>query len=416
MIFESKKKKSRKQLDSAMLAINSMLRDIYTNKSSDEYKMKGDITKSPSYSRIEEMVADLKTLKGFDKKDADDITQLFNTLHRPVFKVMVKEYIMEQNDKNTLFTATFTVGYRLLVGELTRIYASTEATDKGIVYKPDKVSRRSEATAMIRIYNQNLEATLNKYVQDMKKYPNESPTNESYYAMIIDQMIQEGTNSIARDKVMDIPEPDQSDKSTVGPVEEEADPVDDNETPETDGGSDDTTTIQEAGGFEKGLSATAKGLAEVTGKLALYGTDIGIIATSVGIIAGLFAGVNALFKGFNPISQINYMFMNSYEKKIDKLASVSKLYDETKKAYEEYIKDPNHKKKVESKYIKNMKKYNITMQNLTAEIEHYNQRAQKESADTVNAIEQKLPSLNASDNSSDKKDDNNTNNDDDFQF
>ena len=479
MLFDKRKnEKSKKQLDSAMLAINSMLNDIYSNKSSDEYKMKGDITKSPSYKKIEEMIVDLKTLKNYNQKDAADIAKMFNTLHRPVFKTMVKEYIMEHNDKNTLFTATFTVGYRLLVGELTRIFAATEATDKGIVYKPNKVSRQSDATRMIKIYNDNLESILNKYVQDMKKYPEESPVNEAYLSMVIASVFQETADE----------DPDQSDKSTVEPVKEaeaindlsdeewkakgmissqhartmaikrgikpyqdpewkekleqthasgvkpvkEADDTD-IDAVDADGDSD---TVQEAaaaavagavagaapaGKLAVGLGRAAAGLAGVTGTLAWYGTTIGIIATSLGIIYGLFKGVNALFKGFNPISEINYMFMNSYDAKIKKLSAVSSLYDETKRAYEDYMKNPDNmrKKKVENKYLKNMEKYNIQMQNLSAQVEHFNQRAKKESAELVYAIDKKLPGDDLSPKPSGGDAGNTAGNnasDDDFQF
>jgi len=473
MLFDKRKnEKSKKQLDSAMLAINSMLNDIYSNKSSDEYKMKGDITKSPSYKKIEEMIVDLKTLKNYNQKDAADITKMFNTLHRPVFKTMVKEYIMEHNDKNTLFTATFTVGYRLLVGELTRIFAATEATDKGIVYKPSKVSRQSDATRMIKIYNDNLESVLNKYVQDMKKYPEESSVNEAYLSMVIASVFQETADE----------DPDQSDKSTVEPVTENDDPEDktsgknsfknafeelarkkaeDSTTVDKFFGSDkkdtdgvkpvkeaddtdidavdadgDSETVQEAaaaavagavagaapaGKLAAGLGKAATGLAGVTGTLAWYGTTIGIIATSLGIIYGLFKGVNALFKGFNPISEINYMFMDSYDAKIKKLSAVSALYDETKRAYEDYMKNPDNmrKKKVENKYLKNMEKYNIQMQNLSAQVEHFNQRAKKESAELVDAIDKKLPGDDLSPKPSGGDAGNTAGNnasDDDFQF
>lgn len=464
MLFDKRKnEKTKKQLDSAMLAINSMLNDIYTNKSSDEYKMKGDITKSPSYKKIEEMVADLKTLKNYNQKDAADISKMFNTLHRPVFKTMVKEYIMEHNDKNTLFTATFTVGYRLLVGELTRIFAATEATDKGIVYKPNKVSRQSDATRMIRIYNDNLEGMLNKYVQDMKKYPEEAGINEAYLEMIIASVFQEeaepdqsdkstvepvtegdGTDDkasgkdtfeeLVRQKAKDSTSvdkffgSDKNDSNGVKPVKEEADDTIDTTETETDG---DVDAVQEtavgaavagaapAGKLAAGLGKAAVGLTGVTGTLAWYGATIGIIATSIGIIAGLFKGVNALFKGFNPISEINYMFMNSYDAKIKKLAAVSSLYDETKRAYEDYMKNPDNmrKKKVENKYLKNMEKYNIQMQNLSAQVEHFNQRAKKESAEFVDAIDKKIPADNVPTKTSEGETGNNGNaSDDDFQF
>jgi hypothetical protein len=427
-----------------MLAINTMLRDIYTNKSSDEYKMKGDITKSPSYSKIEEMIADLKTLKGYSKQDADDITKMFHTLHRPAFKAMVKEYIMEQNDKNTLFTATFTVGYRILVGELARIYASTEATDKGIVYKPDKLSRKSDASRMIKLYNEKLEQTLNSYVADMKKFNRESAVNESYLTMICDNLFVEtdviiphdakaSFESLAREKAKDSvkvddffgsdkdekncvkPEkeewaPDQSDKSTVEPVKEEAD---DTDAPESEGTDE---PVQET--VASGLTTVAAGLADATGKLASYGTSIGIIAMSVGIIAGLFKGVNAIFKGFNPIADINNLFMSSYEKKIKQLSSVSALYEETKRAYEDYMKNPDsmRSKKVENKYLKNMEKYNITMNNLAAQIEHYNERSKKESAEFVSSVEKKLPTNETKPDNGGNESKTDTGSDDEFQF
>ena len=121
--------------------IGEQLHDIYSNKSSEEYKMCGDITKSPTYEKIEIGVSELKTLKGFSKNDAKDMETMFMTLHRPIFKKMVAEYIAKPEDRNVVFTSVFTVGYRLLVSELSRIIASTEATNKGIVYKPDKASR-----------------------------------------------------------------------------------------------------------------------------------------------------------------------------------------------------------------------------------------------------------------------------------
>ena len=109
--------------------------------------------------------------------------------------------------------------------------------------------------------------------------------------------------------------------------------------------------------------------------------------------------------------------MNSYDKKIDALGNVSKMYEETKKAYEEYMKLPEtqRNKKVEAKYIQNMEKYNISMQNLAAQIEHFNQRAKKESGEVVNDIENKLPSGNVNA-SSEGGSQGSSQQDDDFQF
>lgn len=142
-----------------------LLKHIYSNKSSDEYKSHGDITKVSEYSSIEKMVTDLSILKGFSKVDATDMKNLFNTLHRPIFSKLVTEYINEPNERNTIFTAVYTVGYRVLVGELARIYSCTNATDKGIVYKPNKISKRETMIPFIRAYNVSLEKRIDDYIR-----------------------------------------------------------------------------------------------------------------------------------------------------------------------------------------------------------------------------------------------------------
>jgi hypothetical protein len=56
------------------------------------------------------------------------------------------------------------------------------------------------------------------------------------------------------------------------------------------------------------------------------------------------------------------------------------MYEEAKKAYDEYMKIPesNRNKKIESNYVKLIKKYNIKMENLRAQIAHYDSRAMVE--------------------------------------
>ena len=72
--------------------------------------------------------------------------------------------------------------------------------------------------------------------------------------------------------------------------------------------------------------------------------------------------------------------MRSYDKKVKKFEDISKLYEATKTAYEEYLRIPQNdrNRKIESKYKKNLDKYNIKMQNLKAEIDHYDQRSVEE--------------------------------------
>lgn len=153
-------KRTKERIEQEVAGMVTSLDGIYKNKSSDEYKMSGDITKSRFYDDIERMVANLSTLKGYPKVESNDIHSMFNVLHRPVFKKMTTEFLHEPNDRNIIFTAVFTVGYRVLVGELSRIYSSTEATDKGIVYKPDKMSKKYSMNKFIKVYKNDLESRI----------------------------------------------------------------------------------------------------------------------------------------------------------------------------------------------------------------------------------------------------------------
>ena len=282
------------QEQAMMEHMNHTLVEIYKNKSADEYKMKGDISLSSEYSTIERMVSDLKILKGFSSSEADDIKMLFLTLHRPVFKKMVSEYLASPNERNQTFTTVFTVGYRLLVGELSRIFASTEATDKGIAYKPDKISRKENAKWLIRHFNKSLEQKIDTYIR--------------------------------------------SHANKQKPVQE--------------------ALVEISDGF---------------------GAVAGIVATVFDVIGLVFTGAKEL----NPISFINAMLTRSYDNKVKKFEEVSAMYNATKEAYAEYMKIPkaNRKEKIESKYMKNIDKYNIKMQNLAAQIEHYDSRAKEEIKD-----------------------------------
>lgn len=146
----------------------SLLAGIYSNKSSDEYKSHGDITISAEYHEIEKMIAELKDIIGLPKNEANNLTTLFNTLHRPVFKTMVVAYIASPNEENTIYTASYTVGFRVLIGELSRIYASTVATTKGIKYNPDKVQKQNNIDKLIAYLNNDLEKKINDNIKRNK--------------------------------------------------------------------------------------------------------------------------------------------------------------------------------------------------------------------------------------------------------
>lgn len=290
------------------------LNHIYSNKSSDEYKCKGDITASPVYDHIELQLANLNSIKKLAEADIKSLKDLFNVLHRPIFKKMVTEYLAEPNERNIVFTAVFTVGYRLLIGELSRIYTSSEATDTGFVYKPDKISKNQSNLALIRKYNSDIEKKLDDAIKRAAK---------------------------------------------------------------------NATPVQEAATLAA-LGAAAEGI--------------------VTVIEGVFGFLNGIFRSaaaMNPIALISACLSRSYDKKVEKYEKIAAEYEAAKKAYDEYKKIPENKRKerVDHNYTKMIEKYNIKMQNLKAQIDHYDQRAMEEAKDVV--------SNKPSSSSSEKKNDDN---------
>ncbi len=517
---------NRKKLDASMMNITKILHDIYKNKSSDEYKMMGDITKSSSYDKIEKSVADLSVLKGFPKSDASDLNQVFNALHRPFFKNMVKAYVSEPNEKNTVFCALFTLGYRMLVGELSRIFASTEATQTGIVYKPNKVSRKNDISKVIALYKGDMEAKINAAIR--ASHASSNTVNEAMIETVIEQLyveeyLDEKFDDIydesvqaekrnSREAIFDIlhgpvvMESTSDDGDDVEPVEEghfgeltgrrglERIKTDENVDRKRDGKpvkdkgilpvdlntiknmsreqlmaqagfldegdistavdpsygsaptgantpvdtSDDGSTVDTTSecGQCNSYTATPKSIQEgVTDRLLRtsdklndfadkIGPKLGNIAawvapisTGIGILAGLLGRVTSFASGRNPIAEINFFFTDSYDKKIKKLDDVTDLYLSTKEAYDQYMRLPSEKRnrQIIDKYKQNMEKYNIKMQNLAAEIEHYNSRAKQEADDADDDVEEKIPSTTSTPSKpeTDKKP---PQQDDDFQF
>ena len=269
--------------------IMKLLGEIYSNKSSDEFKCKGDIRKVPMYKEIEKQLSDLNSLKKFPKTDAKDLKDMFLNLHRPIFPQMVVAYLNKPDERNSIFTALFTVGYRVLVGELARIFASTEATENGLVYKPDKISRRKDMSWFIKAFNDDLDKKIDEYIK---------ATYNEYATFHTESVVSEVTDAIV---------------------------------------------------------------------------------TALGILPRIFRSAKEL----NPISFFNAVLMRSYDRKVEKYHDVCAMYEATKQAYEDYLKIPrsDRKRKIEAKYKKNIDKYNIKMNNLKAQIDHYDSRAMEEAKD-----------------------------------
>ena len=163
------KQVSPEKEQAAMVLMIDHLDKIYSNKSGDEYKMHGDITLSPVYDLLQRTIADLNTIKNVSRSEIDDLKKMFNALHRPNFKKIVTKYIAEKKSDCVIMTATFTVAYRVLIAELSRIYTSTEATESGFVYKPDQYSKQNSLSRFIRNFNVRIDSELNKSVRAATK-------------------------------------------------------------------------------------------------------------------------------------------------------------------------------------------------------------------------------------------------------
>ena len=304
--------KNNKDFDERIAAIMTQLNHIYNNKSSDEYKMRGDITKSKAYKSIENMLANLSQIKGYPKNDTTQLKNMFNVLHRPIYKQMVSEYLTEPNERNTLFTTFFTCGYRVLIAELSRIYASTVATDKGLVYKPDRISRHKAATAFIKAFNTNIEKEIDDCIRKNSK-------------------------------------------------------------------KSDLQIKQEAFVYQEALEIVSK----IGGWLAAKE-----IAAWLSDISEVFDMILGRFGKFNPVSLVSHILTTQYDNKVKAFYNTKDIYEETLNAYNDYMKLPesDRKAKIESKYMKNIKKYNIKMENLRAQIAHYDSRAEAEATETVKKV------------------------------
>ena len=163
------KKETAKHELAVMAAMVEKLDRCYSNKSGDEYKMHGDITKSPVYDMLQRTIADLPTIKGVSRIEIDELKKMFNAMHRPNFKKIVTDYIVSKKSEAIMMTATFTVAYRVLIGELSRIYTSTEATPTGFIYKPDKISKKQDMSSFIRNFNVRIDSELTKHVRSTTK-------------------------------------------------------------------------------------------------------------------------------------------------------------------------------------------------------------------------------------------------------
>lgn len=168
---------AEKQMIELMLA---SLDKIYSDKTSEEYKTRGDITKLRIYKDLDMMITNLKTLKKFPSQYAKDIRSTFDELHRPIWKSNVEKYIKSPNEENALYTAVYTVGVRVTIDEVSRIYSSTKATPEGgLEFNPDKLMKRND----LRPFFANFNVSLEKYIDDYVKKHGSEVTQEAFAAV-----------------------------------------------------------------------------------------------------------------------------------------------------------------------------------------------------------------------------------------
>ena len=297
------------------------LKRVYTNKSCDEYKMKGDITKHPLYDILSKDIPELGNgVKNIPTKTVIGIKDMFASLKKPIWKKMIPEFMAKPNPKNTIYSMYFSIGFRTMMTALMFIQTNIKASENGLEY----------VTPKIRENDKNILDFVSKNGKDYDKFVEK--TYQSYEK-----------NSKKATKVSDSEEKKENKKDKV----------------ETES-----------------YVVTQESVSAVT---AVADKVVGIIEGVFGVLNSIFKTAASL----NPISLISACLSRSYDKKIEQYDKVSKELAAAKQAYDEYKKIPaaQRKKRIESNYVKMIDKYNIKMANLKAKIDHYDTRATKGSDD-----------------------------------
>lgn len=99
------------------------------------------------------------------------------------------------------------------------------------------------------------------------------------------------------------------------------------------------------------------------------------------------------------MAPINRLLTMAFNHKVSRLDKIIELYQATLESYEEYVRIPEaqRNKKIESKYIKNLKKYEIKMNNIKAQIAHYDYRSKEEVNDSLSKIKDTVNSSGSDD-------------------
>ena len=294
------------------------LKRVYSNKSCDEYKMKGDITKHPLYDILSKDINELGTgVKNMPTKTVSGIKDMFTSLKKPVWKKQIPEFMAKPNPKNTVYALYFSIGFRYMITALMFIQTNIKASENGLEYVAPKI-RENDKTILDFVgrngkdYDKFVEKVYQSYEKDSKKMTKIADTKEE-----------------KKDEVK----------------------------------TESYTITQESAGA----------VTVVANKV------VGVIEGVFGILNGVFktaASLNPISLISACLSRSYDKKVEQYEKVSKELEATKKAYDEYKK-----IPATQRKKRVEHRYTKMIDKYNIKMANLKAKIDHFDTRSEKGSDD-----------------------------------
>lgn len=160
------------------------LKRVYSNKSCDEYKMKGDITKHPLYDTLSKDIGELGTgVKNMPAKTVTGIKDMFTSLKKPVWKKQIPEFMAKPNPKNTVYALYFSIGFRYMITALMFIQTNIKASENGLEYVAPKI-RENDKTILDFVgrngkdYDKFVEKVYQSYERGSKKQVKEEKKDE----------------------------------------------------------------------------------------------------------------------------------------------------------------------------------------------------------------------------------------------
>ena len=151
--------------------MSKMLDKVYKNKSTDEYKCKGDIKKSPNYELIDEKLNKfMPTIKGYPTNQISILQNTFKELKKPIWGKMTSDYMAKPNETNIVYAGLFVVCYRFMLGEIMAACTSAEATENGFVYDGGKIDKKSQSIMdFLKKFSINPDGCVKNIINDVKK-------------------------------------------------------------------------------------------------------------------------------------------------------------------------------------------------------------------------------------------------------